>query len=158
MAEQVLFTIENKEWQASLISTSWELSQGLGGIAELPQETGMLFDLGSERYIQVTTEPMLFPIDIAFLSEELVVTEIYRNIGPGYLVVSENPARYFFEVNAGELEDVEPGDIASLRYLSAEQVPLVIDSEFSSIIAFTGLLMIGGFMVGLTKNVAAGVG
>ena len=83
MAEQVLFTIGNKEWQASLVSTSWEMSQGLGGIAELPQNTGMVFDVGSERYIQVTTEPMLFPIDIAFLSDGLVVTETYRNIGPG---------------------------------------------------------------------------
>ena len=158
MVEQVLFGIGSKEWQASLVNTSWELSQGLGGIAELPQNTGMLFDVGSERYIQVTTEPMLFPIDIVFFSNGMVVTEVYRDIGPGYLIVSENPARYFFEANAGELEGVEPGDIASVAYLSTEQEPLVIDSELSSIIALTGLLMIGGFMVGLTKNVAPGVG
>ena len=158
MAEQILFTIGGKEWQASLVSSSWELSRGLGGIAVLPENTGMLFDVGSERYIQVTTEPMLFPIDIAFFNDGLVVTEIYRNIGPGYLIAPENPARYFFEANAGELEGVEPGDIASFDYLSTEQVPLVIDSELSSIIALTGLLMIGGFMVGLTKNVAPGVG
>jgi len=158
MAEQIVLTIGDKQWQASLVSSSWELSQGLGGIAELPQDTGMLFDLGSERYIQVTTEPMLFPIDIAFFNDGLVVTEVYRDIGPGYLIVSGNPARYFFEVNAGELEGVEPGDIASVAYLSTEQEPLVIDSELSSIIALTGLLMIGGFMVGLTKNVAPGVG
>jgi uncharacterized membrane protein (UPF0127 family) len=158
MAEQIIFGIGSKEWQASLVSTSWELSQGLGGIAELPQNTGMLFNVGSERYIQVTTEPMFFPIDVAFLSEGLVVTETYRNIGPGYLIASENPARYFFEVNAGELDGIEPGDMASVSYLSTEQMPLVINSEFSSIIAFTGLFMIGRFMVGLTKDFASGAG
>ncbi len=47
--------------------------------------------------------------DIAFLSEDLVVTEIYRNVQPGYLVHSTVPGRYFIEVNADELEGIEVG-------------------------------------------------
>lgn len=158
MAEQILFTIGGKEWQASLVSTSWELSRGLSGVAELPQNTGMLFDVGYERYIQVTTEPMLFPIDIAFFGDDLRVTEAYRNIGPGYLIISEQPARYFFEVNAGELHNVEPGGMASVSYLSTEQTPLAIDSGVSTIIAIAALLMIGGLVAGLTKSFALGAG
>jgi uncharacterized membrane protein (UPF0127 family) len=158
MAEQILFTIEDKEWQASLVSTSWELSRGLGGIAELPQDTGMLFDVGYERNIQVTTEPMLFPIDIAFFGNDLVVTEVYRNIGPGYLIASEQPARYFFEVNAGELDNVETGDTASFIYLDTGQSLLALDGEVSSIVILAGLLLVGGLMASLTKDFASRVG
>jgi uncharacterized membrane protein (UPF0127 family) len=156
MAEQILFTIEDKEWQASLVSSSWELSRGLGGIAELPQDTGMLFDVGSTRYIQVTTEPMLFPIDIAFFGDDLIVIEVYRNIGPGHLIASQHLARYFFEVNAGELDDIEPGDVASITYLSTEQTPLMIDSGVSTVIAIAALIMVGRVITGLTKNLALG--
>jgi uncharacterized membrane protein (UPF0127 family) len=158
MAEQILLTIGDREWQASLVSTSWELSGGLGGIAELPQNTGMLFDVGYERYIQVTTEPMLFPIDIAFFSDDLRVTEVYRNIGPGYLVMSQYPARYFFEVNAGEVEDVMPEDVASITYLSAEQTPFVIDGGVSTVITIATLVMVGGVINGLIKNFTLGTG
>ena len=158
MAEQVLLTVGNREWQASLVSTPWELSRGLGGIAELPQNTGMLFDVGIEWYIQVTTEPMLFSIDIAFLSDELVVTELYPSVAPGHLVVSVNPARYFLEVNAGELSGTEPGDMVSVSYLSTEQAPLVIDSELISIMTLTGFLVIGGFVAVLTKDFVSGTG
>jgi hypothetical protein len=56
---------------------------------------------------------MLFALDIAFLDENLVVTEVYRDIQPGYLVTSQQPARYFLEVNAGELASVNPGDQAA---------------------------------------------
>ena len=109
MAGQLTLAISNKEWLVSLAQTPWELTQGLGGIPEMPQGTGMLFDLGFEKTITVTTEPMLFPLDIAFLSESLAITEIYRDVQPGYQVSSTLPARYFLEVNAGELEGIDSG-------------------------------------------------
>ena len=101
MAGQVNVTIEDRQWAVAFAITLSELVQGLGGISEITQGTGMLFDLGFEQIITVTTEPMLFPLDIAFFSEELVITEIYRNIQQGYLVTSTSPARYFLEVNGG---------------------------------------------------------
>ena len=67
MAGQLTIRISDKEWLASLAQAPWELTQGLGGIPEIPQGTGMLFDLGFEQTITVTTEPMLFSLDIAFL-------------------------------------------------------------------------------------------
>lgn len=81
MAGQVKITINDKEWLASLSNTYWELVQGLGGIPEMNAGTGMLFDLGFAQDITVTTEPMLFPLDIAFLSEDLVIIEIYPKGG-----------------------------------------------------------------------------
>jgi hypothetical protein len=36
MAGQVRVTIGEKEWLASVASTSWELVQGLGRIPEIP--------------------------------------------------------------------------------------------------------------------------
>jgi len=60
----------------------------------------MLFDLGFEQIITVTTEPMLFPLDIAFFSEGMVITEIYRNIQPGYLVTSTSPTVIFLRSTA----------------------------------------------------------
>src|SRR4030043_1300993 len=118
MSGQALLKIKDTQWIVDIANTSWEQSQGLGGLSGLPAGTGMLFDLGYEKTIEVTTAPMLFPLDIAFLSENLIITEIYGNIEPGYLVTSQQPARYFIEVNAGELESVASGDQASVEMLS----------------------------------------
>ena len=158
MPGQAIVTIENKEWSMDVATLSWELSHGLGGLAEIQPATGMFFDLGYEQVINVTTVPMLFTLDIAFLSEDLEITEIYRDIEPGYLVTSQIPARYFIEVNAGELSDIEPGDMAYVRHLSTEQMPMVLDSELVSIITLTSLLVIGGFVTVLTRDFASGAG
>src|SRR3972149_7707774 len=107
MAGQLTVIISDKEWLTSLAEAPWELTQGLGGVPEIPQGTGMLFDLGFEQTVTVTTEPMLFPLDIAFLNAELVVTEVFCDVQPGYLVTSTSPACYFLEVNAGELEGID---------------------------------------------------
>jgi uncharacterized membrane protein (UPF0127 family) len=156
MAGQVRITISDKEWLASLASTPWELVQGLGGIPEMPQGTGMLFDMGFEQIITVTTEPMLFPLDIAFLSESMVITEIYHNIQPGYIVTSALPARYFLEVNAGELDGVDSGSQASIEILAS--VSNVAASDWMTpMISFMGLILMGLFVVDMVANKPIGV-
>ena len=110
MSRQAIVTIKDREWVVDIASLPWELSQGLGGISEMPVGTGMLFDTGFEQKIEVTSVPMLFSLDIAFISPDLIVTEVRRNVAPGYLVTSMTPARYFLEVNAGELGDIDTGD------------------------------------------------
>lgn len=157
MSEQVLVIIGSKEWQAILASSYRELTQGLGGLPELPENMGMLFDIGYERYISVTTVPMLFPIDIAFLSDDLVVNGIYREIAPGHLITSSYPARYFFETNIGELSGIEVGDMASLTLFPAYQVPQVTANELSSITSLGVLMVLSGFVFILVKKYAEGV-
>jgi uncharacterized membrane protein (UPF0127 family) len=151
MAGQVRLTIADKEWLASVASTPWELAQGLGGIPELPQATGMLFDMGFDQTIHVTTVPMLFPLDIAFLSETLEVTEVYRNIQPGYLITSTLLARYFLEVNAGELDGVESGSQALFEFLAP--VDVVAASDWvAPMISFMGLILMGIFVADMVTN------
>ena len=47
----------------------------------------------------------------------MVITEVYRDVQPGYLITL--PARYFLEVNAGELERIDSGSQASFELLAS---------------------------------------
>ena len=138
MAGQAVVRIGDKEWLADVATLPWELTQGLSGITELLPASGMLFDTGFEQIIEVTTVPMLFSLDIAFLSEDLTVSEVYRGVEPGYLVASLAPARYFIEVNAGELADVRPGAPASVEPLPSEEILPAASDLFSAIVPFAG--------------------
>jgi uncharacterized membrane protein (UPF0127 family) len=151
MAGQVIVTVGDKEWFASLASDPWELVQGLGGVSGMDASTGMLFDLGFEQEITVTTEPMLFNLDIAFFSEAMIVTEIYRNIQPGYLVTSTLPARYFLEVNAGELDAVDTGSQAAFEFQAPVSVVAASD-WMTPMISFMGFTLMGIFAVGMIAS------
>lgn len=145
-------TIQSKEWDVSLAMTPRELAKGLGDIPGIPSGTGMLFDTGGEQIIQVTTAPMLFSLDIAFLSSSLVVTELARDVAPGCLVTSEHPAGYFLEVNAGELEGVEPSDRASVEFLPFEVTPLLVPSWVEPVLSVIGFVVMATFLVGMVRS------
>ena len=148
--------VKNKQWDISIATTPWEQTQGLGGLSDMPAQSGMLFDLGMSQTIQVTTVPMLFPLDIAFFSEMLEITEIYRNIQPGYLVTSTSPARYFLEVNAGELEGVESGDQAMVELLSIQES--VIEPDWmSAVVSFVGFAVMGIFTIRIIRDLVKGL-
>ncbi len=151
MAGQALVTIKDKQWAVDITVTPWELSQGLGGLLEVPPDTGMLFDIGYEQFIEVTTVPMLFPIDIAFLAEDLTVIEVYRNVEPGYLVTSQKPARYFIEVNAGEFEDIVQGNDVIIEYLPLEET-VVTPIWISAMTGMAGLLILGIITARITQD------
>lgn len=152
MAGQALVTIKDKQWVVDIANTSWELMQGLGGISELPAGTGMLFDLRYEKTIEVTTAPMLLPLDIAFLSDGLMITEIYRDVQPCYLVTSQLPARYFIEVNAGEFADMEVGEAVSIKLLALEDTAPVTSDLVSTVISFVLFLLVSGFCTLVMRN------
>ncbi|ACZ61403.1 LtrC-like protein [Dehalococcoides mccartyi VS] len=151
MAGQATVTIGNRQWSTDLATAPWELTQGLGGIQEIPPDTGMLFDLGFEQTITVTTEPMLFPLDITFLSEDLVVTEIYHNVQPGHLVTSMSAARYFLEVNAGELDGLVSGSQALFQLIASES-PVEAPDWVTPMISFLGFTLMGFFLVGIVRD------
>ena len=134
------------QWQVSVATTPWELAQGLGGLPAIDPGTGMLFDLGWEQTINVTTVPMLFPLDICFLSEGLVIVDIYQDVPPGYLVTSSLPARYFLEVNAGELEGVDTGDGASVELLPFEEFPVAMPDWASTMVSSMGFMVMLVFL------------
>ncbi len=156
MVGQALLTIKDKQWAVDIVSTPWEQSQGLGGLTALPVGIGMLFDMGYEKTIEVTTLPMLFSLDIVFLSDAFVITEIYRNIEPGYLVTSQQPTRYFLEVNAGELADIEAGSQAEVTLLSIENAAVSPDYT-SFVFGFMGFIVMGIFMTSIVRNLTTEV-
>lgn len=123
MAGQAIVTIGNNQWQVALASMAWELATGLGGLSYLEPSSGMLFDLGYNTAITVTTGPMLFPLDIAFISSSFIVVDVAHNVPPGYLVASRLPARYFLEVNAGELQGIDVGARVEIGFLAQQSQP-----------------------------------
>lgn len=155
MAGQAAVTIRGKQWSVSLAVAPWELTKGLGGLPGIPAATGMLFDMGMSETIQVTTVPMLFPLDIAFLSDTLVITEVYRDIQPDYLVTSTSPARYFLEVNAGDLEGIDAGDKAVVEVIAPAQA--AAPDWASTLFGFMGFMVIGIFTVSLVKDLVKGI-
>jgi hypothetical protein len=100
---------------------------------------------------------MLFPLDIAFFSETLVITEIYRNIEPGYVATSTLPGRYFLEVNAGELEGIESGDRALVEFLPLEEMPVIMPDWVNTMISLMGFVVIGMFAVSVVQDLAKGM-
>ena len=104
-----IIVINSKQWQVSIATTSWEISQGLGGLESIPPMTGMYFHVCCPaRILSVTTYPMLFPIDIAFIHENTIV-DIARNALPDQIINSNQPACSFLEVNANELLGIVVG-------------------------------------------------
>ncbi|MDD5703068.1 MAG: DUF192 domain-containing protein, partial [Dehalococcoidales bacterium] len=155
MLGQGTITIQNTTWQVSIAADPVDLSTGLGNLPSLPVANGELFDLGISQTIHVTTVPMLFALDIAFLDENLVVTEVYRDILPGYLVTSQQPARYFLEVNAGELANVNPGDQAAAEITLPPLISTASTSWLDLLNTFVPLLMgvaFIGMLIPLVKS------
>jgi len=151
MPGQAIVTIRDRQWQCAVANMPQELTSGLSGVESILPGTGMLFDLGVEQTIHVTTVPMLFPLDIVFLSEDLTIIEVYRNVEPGYLVTSTQPARYFIEVNAGELEGIAPGDTASVDFLPFEEIPVAPD-WLSMTFGLAGFLLLGTLTVSIVRD------
>ncbi|MEK7281797.1 MAG: hypothetical protein AAB037_05570, partial [Chloroflexota bacterium] len=56
-----------------------------------------------------------------FISESLRVTEVAPEVIPGRLILSQSPARYFLEVNAGEAAKIKAGDLVRLRLPTSKE-------------------------------------
>lgn len=126
MSGQAVVTIRDRRWQVSLATDYMELIQGLSNVPQIPSGTGMLFDLGYDRIFTVTTKEMLFPIDIIRVSSAMAVVDVAHDVQPGQLVTSDVPARYFLEVNAGEVNGITLSDQASIQ-LTSSPAPMQID-------------------------------
>ncbi|MBA7558626.1 hypothetical protein ES708_00230 [subsurface metagenome] len=147
MLGQATVTIKENQWNVWVANTTAELTTGLSGEESIPAGTGMLFVLPAKQQVTVDTTNMLFPIDIIFISENLVI-DVARNIQPGYLVTEETPCDMFLEVNAGEAEGIEAGDTISAATI---QEP---GFDWSSIIAFAIPLAVLGFVCAMGGGMA----
>lgn len=115
MPGQATVTIDGSIWSVSVMTTSAELIAGLSGVANIPANTGMLFDMGSDQdSIEISTTEMLFSLDIIFINSAGVVVGVLSEIEPGegaaFSADGGLGAQYFLEVNAEEAENVNIGD------------------------------------------------
>ncbi len=145
MLGTALVTIDENQWNVEVANTTSELTTGLSGRASIPAGTGMLFVLPVRQTITVQTNQMLFPLDIIFIKDNLVL-DIAQNIEPGNLVEEATPCDMFLEINAGEAALVEVGDAVNVEITTPPQAP---GFDFSSIIAFAIPLTILGFVSGM---------
>ena len=152
MPRQGTITIRENEWQVSLATTYSELTRGLGGLESIPSGTGMLFVFAYDMPAQVTTAPMLFNLDIIFISSALEVASVARDIPPGMIVSEATPVRYFLEVNAGEAENVNVGDMVEMTLPPAE-LPTLFEQGMRAILIGSMLGFVAGFMVGVGRLV-----
>jgi len=113
MPGQAIVTVDDNQWTVEVASTQTELMTGLAGRTSLTPGTGMLFILPSAQQVTVTTQNMLFPIDIIFIANNTVL-DVASNIQPGYEVTEETPCDSFLEVNAGEAAGVSQGSLLGL--------------------------------------------
>jgi uncharacterized membrane protein (UPF0127 family) len=148
MAGQAVVQIRDKSWNVAVAATYSELVTGLGGISSLPAGYGMLFDLGGDQYVSVTTEPMLFSLDIAFISSALGVVGLAEDVPPGQQLTCDQPARFFLEVNAGEMAELAVEDPVSIAVtqpaagqtaFSVAQLQAILESALPIIGAIFGI-------------------
>ncbi|MBA7506484.1 hypothetical protein ES706_05175 [subsurface metagenome] len=139
-------TINENQWNVEVASTIDELTTGLSGRSSMPAGTGMLFILPASQQVTVITQDMLFPIDIIFISSSIVI-DVASGIEPGYEVTEETPCDMFLEVNAGEGDLVEVGDIVST--VIAQEPGADWTQLFAIAMTLAGLGFVGAIAYGL---------
>lgn len=143
--------IRETEWDVAFATTYAEMSSGLGGVESMLSNEGMLFDFGSDTDIQITTDPMLFDLDIVFIETvdidraagtfTATVVQINENIPPNLEGGVSGTGRFFLELNAGQIAEagVQVGD----------NVDIIITIEEEVISNFTDMFMLLPIMMGM---------
>ena len=116
---QAEVTIEGSTFIVDLADTYELRRQGLSGRDELAREVGMWFDMGGTGPATFWMRGMRFPIDIVWISDDLVVTGVAERLpfpDPGTpasalpTYPSGVPIRYVLEINAGLAEELGIGE------------------------------------------------
>lgn len=103
---------------AEVAQNSNQRYMGLSFRSSMPDNAGMLFAYPNERILTFTMRNTLIPLQIAYLSKDMVINEIHEMpVGPDQLFPSKFPAQFALEVNRGWFEQngVAVGDRITLR-------------------------------------------
>jgi len=115
----------------------------------MPPRGGMLFILPLEQVVTVTAADMLFPIGVIFIGGDFKVTEVIPLLSPGERVTGTLACQYFLEVNAGEADEINPGDVVSMSELPSSNS---LSSLLTPVIALAGISMVGVFTTRMSKT------
>jgi uncharacterized membrane protein (UPF0127 family) len=115
LPEGRIFSIGDKEFNFSLATTAIELTSGLAGVVDLGPFDGMLFDFGMDWSVIMTPRGLLFPVDVAFMTNDGFIAELHRldpENGFTQSTIRED-IRFVLEVPVGFFEenDIKIGDV-----------------------------------------------
>ena len=116
----IAVAVGNASFEAELALTAAQRNIGLSGRDSIPERSGMLFVLGTERVSSIWMKGMRFPLDIIWVSEDCRVVDLVREAphpdpqAPDDVATytASVPAAYVLEVNGGEARRyaVDTGD------------------------------------------------
>jgi len=104
--------------KVEVMHTQKELWTGLRWRKSMPQDQGMLFDLGEVRQAYFTMSDTLIPLDMLFIGADgkiinIAVMTVPGNVGP---YMSDGPVRAVLELNAGASTRMHLGPGNIVRY------------------------------------------
>ena len=106
--EKTEVTIGEQSFLCEIAVNESQRKEGLMFQKSLPQNTGMLFDLGEERKTGFWMKNTLIPLDIIWISKEKKVLSVIQAnpCESEYCEIfqEEAPARWILEINAAEFE------------------------------------------------------
>ena len=90
------------------VSSREDLIKGLSGRQELPTNSGMLFDFGSEGKRCIWMKDMNFSLDILWLSKDKEVVKLKENLSPESYPESfcSDSTKYVIELNSGVVPEI----------------------------------------------------
>jgi uncharacterized membrane protein (UPF0127 family) len=102
--------VNNSSIKVFIATTSESMRRGLGGISNIRDDQGMIFDFGTSTTPYFWMKDMLFPIDIMWINEEKKIVGIESNISTSSYPSTFSPSvpiRYVLEINAGLAEKID---------------------------------------------------
>ena len=113
-------TLDNVNIHVMIADTIAAQQQGLGGLASLPEDEGMLFVFPTAAKYGFWMKDMLFSIDILWAAEDGSIVYIKKNVSPSTYPGTFTPdkaAKYVLEVPSGFADEhqVQLGDIIHLQ-------------------------------------------
>jgi uncharacterized membrane protein (UPF0127 family) len=103
------------KFSIELALTPLQQAQGLMYRTFLPQDSGMLFDYGSPKLIQMWMKNTFISLDMIFLNQEgRIIKIVARTVPKSESIISSNfPARAVLELNGGITEklNIKVGDL-----------------------------------------------
>lgn len=112
----------DKQFLVELASTPEQWTKGLSGRTNLPENQGLLFIYPSSEPRAFWMKGMVFSIDIVFIDDSGAVARIEKNAAPmrpgeeKKLYHSGVPIKYALELNAGESDGIESGNLCNIKF------------------------------------------